>query len=80
MTKNNTEQQVQVPQLVFDEMVECIQDARNLLKSFLARNLSKDLFEDKENRLIMADALAMLERADDLSNDEDVKFLSDEAK
>ena len=79
MQENKTEQ-VQVSKQVFDEMVECIADARNLLKSFLARNLSKDLFEDKENRLIMADALAMLERAEDLSEDEDVKFLSDEAK
>ena len=79
MQENKTEQ-VQVSKQVFDEMVECIQDARNLLKSFLARNLSKDLFEDKENRLIMADALAMLERAEDLSEDEDVNILGDETK
>ena len=80
MQKQNTEQQVQVPQLVFFEMVECVRHAHHLLNSFLARNLSNDLFENKENRAIYADVLAMIERADDLSNDEDVKFLSDEAK
>jgi hypothetical protein len=80
MRKQNTEKQMQVPELVFHEMVECVRHAHHLLNSFLARNLSNDLFENKENRAIYADVLAMIERADDLSNDEDVKFLSDEAK
>lgn len=67
MDKNNTEQQVQVPQLVFDEMVECINDARDLFNKFLVSNLDHDAFDEKAARTDYANALAMLERASDLS-------------
>ena len=75
MTKNNTEKQVQVPQLVFDEMVECIQDARHLFNDFLIRQIESDAFDDKEERKNFAMAITMLENAEHLS-----KSISHEAE
>lgn len=67
MKKQNTEQQVQVPQQVFDEMVECINDARSILTKFLVDKLEDDVFDDKASRTEFANALAMIGRANDLS-------------
>jgi hypothetical protein len=67
MNKNNTEQQVQLPKQVFDEMVKCIADARNLFNDFLMRQLESDAFDDKEERNSYAMALTMLENAEHLS-------------